>query len=56
MPAGGYPWKYAGEMNDGLPFNFGVVDKWGVVIARFDHPGNARDVVRMVNHAASKIA
>lgn len=52
---GEFPWKYAGEMNDGLPFNHGIADKWGVIIARFDHPGYARDTVRLMNHAAEKV-
>lgn len=38
------PWRSCGPLDDGLCFNYGVVDKWGVLIVRCDNQDQADDI------------
>lgn len=40
------PWKTTGPLDDGLPFNYGIIDRWGVVIGRFDDAETASMVAK----------
>lgn len=46
------PWGTTGPLDDGLPFNYGITDGWGVVIGRFDDVETAAAVAGNMNYLA----
>ena len=50
------PWKTTGPLDDGLPFNYGITDRWGVVIGRFDDAETAATVAENMSYLAHMAA